>query len=103
MYVTPRAVTRALHDYGGHVRTWRILNRLTMAQVADRAGISPDTLARIESGKGASLENTFRVMRALGMLDTWVQAADPLNTDVGRLRALALLPDRVRPPAAGST
>jgi len=93
---TPPAVTRALGAFGGHVRAWRKLNRLTMAQVADRADVSPDTLARLESGKSVSLENTFRVMRAMGMLDTWVRSADPLSTEVGQLRALDQLPTRVR-------
>ncbi len=93
---TPLPVARALADFGDHLRAWRKLNRLTIAQVADRAGVSPDTLTRLESGRGANLENTFRVMRALGTLDSWVEAADPLTTDVGRLRAIGQLPARVR-------
>lgn len=93
---TPRAVTAALSEFGDHLRTWRRLQRLTAEQVADRAGVSVDTLSRIERGKGASLENVVRVVRALGLVDTLVSAIDPYESDLGRLRADEALPDRVR-------
>ncbi|MDH5295289.1 MAG: helix-turn-helix transcriptional regulator, partial [Acidimicrobiia bacterium] len=60
------------------------------------AGVSVDTLSRIERGKGASLENVVRVVRALGLVDTLVSAIDPYESDLGRLRADEALPDRVR-------
>ena len=95
--VTPLAVARALRVMGTHVSNWRKLQRLTAAQVAERAGISRDTLRAIEQGKGtASTENLFRVLRILGILDNVVAAADPYQTDVGRLRADEILPRRVR-------
>jgi transcriptional regulator with XRE-family HTH domain len=95
--VTPLAVARALRVMGTHVSNWRKLQRLTAAQVAERAGISRDTLRAIEQGKGtASTENLFRVLRILGILDDVVAAADPYQTDVGRLRADEILPHRVR-------
>src|ERR1700729_4449640 len=95
--VTPLAVSRALRTLGTHVSDWRKLQRLTAAQVAERAGISRDTLRAIEQGKGtASAENLFRVLRTLGIMDIVVQAADPYETDVGRLRVDEVLPKRVR-------
>jgi transcriptional regulator with XRE-family HTH domain len=95
--VTPLAVSRALRAVGKHVSDWRKLHRLTAAQVAERAGISRDTLRTIEQGKGtASTENLLRVMRILGILDGVVDAADPYQTDVGRLRVDEILPRRVR-------
>ena len=95
--VTPLAVARALRVMGTHVSNWRKLQRLTAVQVAERAGISRDTLRAIEQGKGtASTENLFRVLRILGILDNVVAAADPYQTDVGRLRADEILPRRVR-------
>ena len=94
---TPLAVARALRVMGTHVSNWRKLQRLTAAQVAERAGISRDTLRTIEQGKGTtSSENLFRVLRILGILDDVVAAADPYQTDVGRLRADEILPRRVR-------
>jgi hypothetical protein len=41
--VTPIPVGRALRVLGEHVSAWRKLNRLTAAQVAERANISRDT------------------------------------------------------------
>lgn len=81
--------------------TWRKLQRLTAAQVADRAGVSVQTLRSLEQGKGSvSLENTVRVARALGLMSQLAEAMDPYATDVGRLRADEQLPDRIRPPKA---
>jgi transcriptional regulator with XRE-family HTH domain len=95
--VTPLAVNRALRALGTHVGNWRKLQRLTAAQVAERAGISRDTLRAIEQGRGtASTENLLRVLRILGILDGLVAAADPYQTDIGRLRAEEILPKRVR-------
>jgi hypothetical protein len=39
----------------------------------------------------------FRILRALGILDNLMQATDPYESDVGRLRAGEELPQRVRP------
>ena len=93
---TPIAVTRALGTVGDHVRTWRKLNHLTIDQVAARANVSPDTVARLEAGRGASLGKTLTILRVLGILDQVVTAVDPMSTDVGRLRADQQLPQRVR-------
>ena len=95
--MTPLAVARALRALGTHIGNWRKLQRLTAAEVAERAGISRDTLRAIEQGKGtASTENLLRVLRILGILDGMVTAADPYQTDVGRLRVDEILPKRVR-------
>ena len=95
--VTPLAVERALRLLGEHVSNWRKLNRLTAAQLAERANISRETLRAIEQGKGtASTENLLRVLRIIGIMDGVVAAADPYQTDVGRLRMDEVLPKRVR-------
>jgi transcriptional regulator with XRE-family HTH domain len=97
-HVVPLSVARSLRLLGEHVSNWRKLNRLTAAQIAERAGISRDTLRAIEQGKGtASTENLFRVLRTIGIMDSVVKAADPYESDVGRLRMDEILPRRVRP------
>lgn len=96
---TPLPVQRALRQLGADIVTWRKLQRLTAAQVADRAGVSAPTLRRLEHGDGSiSLENALRIARALGVLDKLASAIDPYATDVGRLRTEERLPERVRPP-----
>lgn len=96
----PVAVAGGQRRMGEQLATWRRLRRLTVAQVADRAGISRHTVMRLEGGQGASMENLLRVCRALGVLDTLVAALDPYATDLGRLMSQESLPERVRPPRA---
>jgi transcriptional regulator with XRE-family HTH domain len=98
------AATRAARQIGADVAAWRRLRGLTSAQVADRAGVSRDTVSRLETGNGSvSLENVLRIARALGIVDRLVAAVDPYTTDVGRLRADQALPERVRHPRGDSS
>lgn len=95
---TPAVVTRALGDLGSHLQTWRKLNGVTQELLAERAGVSTPTLRALESGQSVSTDSLARVLRALGVLDTVVASADPLSSDLGRLRAGEALPARVRTP-----
>lgn len=80
---TPIAVRLAAEQLGDHVATWRKLQRLTMQQVADRAGITRTTLRRLESGQtSVGFEVVLRVVRVLGQLDTLTQALDPYESDL---------------------
>jgi transcriptional regulator with XRE-family HTH domain len=94
--VTPRPVQAGLERLGADLRTWRLLHRNTVAEIADRAGVSTDTVSRLESGRSVSTENLLRVARAIGVLEPLTVALDPYATDVGRLRADERLPQRVR-------
>ena len=94
----PPQVQRALRAIAGDLVAWRKLSGLTQAQLADRAGISVNTLRRLENGEGGiTLENLLRVLRVLGVLENVMRAFDPYETDVGRSRADEALPQRVRP------
>lgn len=92
----PAAVSRAMRTLGDDLATWRKLRHLTAGEVADRAGIGVNTVLRVESGKGATLENVLRISRALGVLESLTTALDPYSTDLGRARADEALPARVR-------
>ena len=96
--LAPPPVRRALHRVADDLVVWRKLRGLTQVQLADRAGVSRDTLLRLEGGDGGvSVENLLRVLRALGVLDSLPKALDPYETDLGRLRSDERLPQRVRP------
>lgn len=96
---TPLPVQRAARDIGANFVVWRKLRGLTVQQVADRAGVSENTVRRFLSDPGSvSVENMLRIARSVGVLDQLVAATDPLSTDIGRLRAGENLPQRVRHP-----
>ncbi|MEX0973546.1 MAG: helix-turn-helix transcriptional regulator [Solirubrobacterales bacterium] len=94
----PPAVRRALRELADDVAVWRRLRGLTQVQLADRAGVSRDTLTRLERGDGGvSTENLLRLLRGLGVVENLLKAVDPFESDIGRLRASEQLPKRVRP------
>jgi transcriptional regulator with XRE-family HTH domain len=93
---TPIPVRSAMHRLGEHITTWRKLRQLTVAQVADRAGVTKKTVVTLEAGDNVGVETLLRVARALGVLESITAALDPYATDVGRLRADETLPVRVR-------
>ncbi|MDO5093388.1 MAG: helix-turn-helix domain-containing protein [Propionibacteriaceae bacterium] len=86
-----------LMAFGEHVRGWRMVLGLTAQQVSERAGITRDTLRKVEAGDpGVGFGNVAQVLRALGVLDQAVAAIDPLASDIGRLRAGNLTKKRAR-------
>lgn len=94
---TTARTRRAAAALGEHLRTWRKLQALTVEQVAQRAGVTRNTVSRLERGEpGVSLEVVLNVTRALGRLDDLVRALDPYETELGRARADEALPQRVR-------
>lgn len=90
-------IDRQVAEFGEHVRGWRMVLGLTAQQVAERAGITRDTLRKIETGDpSVSFRSVAQVLRALGVLDAAVAAVDPLSSDIGRLRAGNLTKRRAR-------
>ncbi|AXH37259.1 helix-turn-helix domain-containing protein [Humibacter sp. BT305] len=95
--MTGYRIDRELAELGEHVHGWRMVLGLTAQQVSERAGITRDTLRKIESGDpGVGIGNVAQVLRALGVLERVVDAADPLASDIGRLRAGQLAKKRAR-------
>ncbi|HTW43662.1 MAG TPA: helix-turn-helix domain-containing protein [Solirubrobacteraceae bacterium] len=94
----PLPVRRAMRGVSDSVSRWRRLRGVTQAQLAERAGVSRGVVRRLEAGDGGvSVENLLRILRALGVAELMTDALDPLNSDIGRLRAEQALPERVRP------
>jgi transcriptional regulator with XRE-family HTH domain len=88
---------RDLARFGDNILRWRKIQGLTAAMVAERAGITRDTLRSIERGDGAPrLENAFAVLRVLGQTESVITATEPLNTELGRVNSAQSLPQRVR-------
>jgi len=86
-----------LDELAEHISAWRKLRGLTQAQVGERAGVTRQTVARLEAGDGGvSIETLLRILRAIGILDALPTALNPYESDIGRLRADERLPERVR-------
>ncbi|BDZ64922.1 helix-turn-helix domain-containing protein [Agromyces mangrovi Wang et al. 2018] len=93
----PTAVVRSAQEIGADFAAWRKILGLTAAQVADRADVTRDTLRKLETGDSTvGFHVVLRVARALGVLDSFTSAVDPLDTDLGRARAGQLDRKRVR-------
>jgi transcriptional regulator with XRE-family HTH domain len=93
----PFQTKQAAVSIGEHLSAWRKLRGMTAQQVAERAGTTRQTLARLERGDASvGLDIFFNISRALGLLDTVVTATDPYETPFGRARADQTLPRRVR-------
>lgn len=90
---TSPATKRELRNLGDRLRTARILRRLPMELVAERAGTTRATLYRIERGDPNVRMGTYLlVLQALGLLDGFGDVRDTLGERLGAER----LPKRVR-------
>lgn len=95
----PVKVKLAAKQIGENLSTWRRLLGLTSREAADKAGVSRDTISRLENGDPTvSSATLLGVLRAYSLLDRVVDAVDPFQSDLGRARADQQLPQRVRTP-----
>jgi len=93
----PFRTQQAVATIGENLTAWRKLLGLTAQQVAERAGTTRQTIARLEHGDlSVGLGTFLNVSRALGILDEIVKVTDPYETPFGRARADQSLPQRVR-------
>jgi transcriptional regulator with XRE-family HTH domain len=84
-------------NVGESLSTWRKLYGLKLNQVAQRAGVSENTLRKLEKGDPSVSFRTFLdVGRSLGLLGKIEESVDPMNSDIGRERSSERLPKRVR-------
>ncbi|MBI1965936.1 MAG: helix-turn-helix transcriptional regulator [Betaproteobacteria bacterium] len=90
-------LSRLLKQVGTNLRYARLRRRYTAETVAERAGITPKTLSRVERGDASVAIGIYaRVLQALGLVDDLSALArdDPLGN---RLQDLGLAtPKRVR-------
>ncbi len=93
------SVRRGLRKLGDDLRKARIRRKLTMAVVADRAGISRETLSKIQKGDPrVSMGAYAMVVMALGLGVSWMDFADIRHDTYGQIIEDEDLPQRVRPP-----
>lgn len=82
---------------GESLSTWRRMLDIPSQELADRAGVSRETISRLENGDpSVSFSTVLNVCGVLDILDRLENAVDPYETDLGRARADQLIPQRIR-------
>lgn len=101
----PIAVKRALGKLGEDLRNARRRRRIPTALMAERVGVSRDTLARAEKGDASVSVGVYASMAfVLGLLDRLAEVAGVEHDAVGIALEEEQLPQRIRlkRPRAGS-
>lgn len=60
-----------LNELGKRVKDIRVSHSMTQTELAEKAGISYNTVVRFEKGDGTKLENLIKIMRVLGVLQNF--------------------------------
>ncbi|XOV82401.1 MAG: helix-turn-helix domain-containing protein [bacterium] len=77
-----RPISSLLEEFGERLEAYRIARNIKQADLAEQAGISRATLARIEAGQSGTIDSVLRLLRALDIEE----------------RLLAMVPDARRSP-----
>lgn len=73
---TVQCVPKTIDAIGDNVKQYRERRNWTVDQLADRAGIAPRTIARIEAGHDAQVSTLIAVAEALGTTLDSLRATD---------------------------
>ncbi|GAB1254101.1 hypothetical protein [Desulfovibrio falkowii] len=93
----PISVRAGLKKLGLALKKARLRRRIPMEIISDRAGISRETLSKIQNGDpGVSMGNYASVIFALGFGTEWMKLADLSNDPVGMAFDEERLPKRAR-------
>lgn len=72
---------------GENIRTVRLRENLTQAEVARRANIDRTTVGRIENGDGGSISSLVQIARVLGRED-WLGSFTPTAPTISPMQQL---------------
>lgn len=87
----------ALAELGARLRRTRIRHELTQQSLGREAGVSVDTVKRLESGRPIGTDNLVRILRATGLLEALDQAIpEPPPSPLERLALQGAERQRVR-------
>lgn len=93
----PVSIRSGLKKLGEDLKKARLRRRLKMSVVADRAGISLETLAKIQKGNsGVSMGNYAAVIFAVGLGIKWMGLAGIEHDNMGRMLDEERIPMRAR-------
>ena len=93
----PVSVGTKLKKLGDDLKKARLRRRLKMSVIADRAGISKETLSKIQKGDpGVGIGSYATVIFAIGLGSDWLDLADIAKDRVGQILDEERIPMRAR-------
>lgn len=97
--VLPEVVTQRVKELGHRIRLARIRRKLSIVELAAKAGIDRNTLGALELGKpGVAISAYVMTLWALGLEQTLDAVAHPDTDSHGKTLEVSRLPKRVRKP-----
>ena len=97
--ILPESVTQYVKALGGRIRLARTRRKLSIIELATKAGIDRNTLGALELGKpGVSISTYVMTLWALGLEHTLDAVAHPDTDSHGKTLETSRLPKRVRKP-----
>ena len=91
------AVEESVRTLGANLKAARLRRRLPQSVVAERAGISLNTLSKLENG-GIAIGNVASVLQALGLGTPFSDVAAAGDDETGLMLEARRLPRRARQP-----
>ena len=58
-----------LNELGQRIRQNRVAMNVTQTELAEKCGVSPSTVTRIENGEDSKMSNYIKILSGLNMLD----------------------------------
>ena len=99
--ILPESVTQTFKELGHRIRLARTRRKLSIIELATKAGIDRNTLGALELGKpGVSFSAYVMTLWALGLDHTLDAVAHPDTDTHGKTLEASRLPKRVRKPRA---
>ena len=99
--ILPENVTQYAKELGHRIRLARTRRKLSIVELAAKAGIDRNTLGALERGKpGVSINAYLMALWALGLEHTLDAVAHPDTDSHGKTLELSRSPKRVRKPRA---
>lgn len=83
-------------ELGKNIEQARITRKLTQQELADRASVSRQTVAKIENGNSVNSLSLIRVIWAMSLEENLLKALSPEKDTLGRTLAFGSLNKTVR-------
>ena len=97
--ILPEVVTQRVKELGHRIRLARTRRKLSIVELAAKAGIDRNTLGALELGKpGVAISAYVMTLWALGLEQTLDAVAHPDTDSHGKTLEVSRLPKRVRKP-----